>query len=765
VKDDSSTPSPEPKVTTAIERASEGGLSIGVVWQMVRKYWSTALGAALVVSLAATFNTLGQVKIYQAVATIQFDPNPPRPLGQKVENIVDLGSGSFWDNREYYETQYKIIQSMKVSLAVVSELGLNHDGAFLGNLPPGAPAPSADVSEEIAAEVLRGRLKVEPVKDSRLATVKLEDADPQRAQRIVGVLVDTYVQQNLDDSVSSTANVADWLRSQLDHLKVDLESSEMALHEYKEKKNILSVALDDQSNMLREEMKQLNDTLTSVKARRQEVGARREELSKIKPENPTDLPASELLQSEVLATLRTAYEESVRTRDGLIGEGKGKNYPEVKEAEAKAEATKKALLAEVRNIQRALDKDLAVLKRQEAGLSTLFEGAKKQALDLNLLEIEYNRLRRSKDNNEKLYSLVLERTKESDLARVLRVNNIRVLDRPLVPRAPVRPQVTRSIAVGVFLGFVLGVAMAIVRGLLDRSLKTPDEVEKDLGLAFLGLLPEIDGRTGISPSPKRRRGIPVQFPVSELIVHEQPTSGVAEAARTIRTNLMFMAPDKPYRTLLVTSAGPAEGKTTVATCIAIAMAQAGQRVALVDCDLRRPRVHRVFRKTSEYGVTTAMLDDSIDEAVLDTDVPNLWVVPAGPIPPNPAELLHSEKFKVFLERMKKRFDRVILDSPPIVPVTDAAILSTLVDSTVLVVRAFKTTKDLARHAVRALRDIGVTNAGAVLNAVNFNRHEYKNRYYYYRRDEYTQDDAPARTSRRRPAEADDGEGAGTAPPA
>jgi len=741
VTDTTESSKPLPAKPSAVEREADGAFSPLEVLRMVRKYWSTALGVALAVSLAATFNTLGQVKIYQAQTTIQFDPNPPRPLGQKVESIVDLGSGSFWDNREYYETQYKIIQSMKVATAVVVELGLNHDGGFLGNLPPGTPAPVADVSEESAAEVLRGRLRVDPVKDSRLATVKLEDADPQRAQRILGVLADTYVQQNLDDAVVSTATASDWLRSQLDKLKVDLESSEMKLHEYKEDKNILSVALDDQSNMLREEMKQLNDALTQVRTRREEVTARRDELAKIKSDSPTDLPASELLESQVLMALRTSYEEAIRTRDGLLGEGKGKNYPDVKEADARAEAAKKALIAEVRNIQRALDKDVAVLKRQESGLSGLFERAKKQALDLNLLEIEYNRLRRSKDNNEKLYSLVLERTKESDLARVLRVNNIRVLDRPLVPRAPVRPQVTRSIGIGVFLGVLLGVAMALARGLLDRSLKTPDEVEKDLGLPFLGLLPEIE--EGKKPGPygaRRQRGKPIRPTNNELIVHEQPMSGIAEAARTIRTNLLFMDPDKPYRTLLVTSAGPSEGKTTVATCIAIVMAQAGQRVALIDCDLRRPRVHRVFRKSAEVGVTTAMLEESLDDAVLDTDVPNLWVIPAGPIPPNPAELLHSEKFRKFLESVKDRFDRVIIDSPPIVPVTDAAVLSTLVDGTVLVVRAFKTTKELARHAVRALHGIGVNKAGAVLNAVNFSKHEYKHRYYYYRRDGYYEDE-------------------------
>jgi polysaccharide biosynthesis transport protein len=721
-------------------------ISPAVVWQLVRKHWSIALTIAIAVSLAVTFRTLREPKIYEATATVMFDPNPPRPLGQRVETVVDMGAGTIWDNHEYYETQYKIIQSMRVSLAVVSDLGLQHDGGFIANTSPGKPAPVLEVSEEDAAQILRARVKVEPIRDSRLAMIKLEDADPQRAQRVLAALVDKYVEQNLEDALTSTNQATEWLRGRLDGLKSELETSEMALHEYKEDKNILSVSMDDQSNMLREEMKQLNDALTSVRTRREEVAARRGELAKIKAEDPKDLPASELLQNDLLKQLRAGYVDAVRDRDALLGLGKGKNHPEVQSADSKVAAVKTALLSEVRNIQKALDGDLAVLKRQEAGLAGLFQRAQKQALDLNLLEIEYNRLRRSKENNEKLYSIVLERTKESELAKMLRVNNVRVVDRPLLPRGQIRPNVPKSVSVGVLVGLVLGIGAALTRGLLDRSIKTPDDLERDLGVAFLGLLPEIGKGTELAPYHRKRRR--PQTPVTgtpELVVHEQPSSGIAEAARTIRTNLLFMAPDKPYKTLLVTSAGPAEGKTTVASCIAIAMAQAGQRVVLMDCDLRRPRIHRVFGKGSDIGVTTALVDLDIDRVIMDTGVPDLSVIPAGPIPPNPAELLHSERFKKLLAKVSERFDRVIIDSPPVVPVTDAAILSTLVDGTVLVVRAFKTSQELARHALRALADIGANKAGAVLNAVNLSRHEYKySHYYHYRKDGYyAQDDEMA----------------------
>ncbi len=200
---------------------------------------------------------------------------------------------------------------------------------------------------------------------------------------------------------------------------------------------------------------------------------------------------------------------------------------------------------------------------------------------------------------------------------------------------------------------------------------------------------------------------------------------------------MFMAPDRPYKTLLITSSGPTEGKTTVATWIAIAMAQAGQRVLLVDCDLRRPRLHRVFGKSGQIGVSTALMDGELPDAeAMSTEVPNLFILCAGPTPPNPAELLQSDKFKHLLARLTGMFDRVVIDSPPIVPVTDAAILSTQVDGTVFVVRAYSTTKDLARQGLRVLMDVGAHKAGVILNAVNLHRQEYGHYYYSYHRDNY-----------------------------
>jgi capsular exopolysaccharide synthesis family protein len=271
-----------------------------------------------------------------------------------------------------------------------------------------------------------------------------------------------------------------------------------------------------------------------------------------------------------------------------------------------------------------------------------------------------------------------------------------------------------------------------------------------MGLTYLGLLPRIEtaylGTEKPAERRRRRRLGTDQLEAAarpELMVHYAPRSAIAEAARAMRTNILFMSPDVPYRRLLVTSAVPSEGKTTVACSIAIAMAQAGQRVALVDCDLRRPRLHRIFDKGNEEGLTTVLLDpETLDHALTTVDVPGLHLLTSGPIPPNPAELLHSETFGRVLQELEKRFDRVIFDSPPLIPVTDAAVLSTRVDGAVLVVKPFMTRKEVARHAARSLRDVGGRILGAVLNDLDLSGrgsayyYQYQARYYNaYRQEE------------------------------
>lgn len=723
------------ETTSEPGEAGEGNALEAIAWALraIQKHWAIVLAALLVTTGGALAYSKSVAKIYEASTLIEFDPDVIKPLGNKTDPMI--GWSAIWDTKEYYETQYRIIQSDRVLSAVVRDLGLQNDPEFLA-------APSAEpLPLEAAVEALRRKLTVEPAKGSRLVYIKVQHTKPAQARRLSEGVAKAYISHNLEKMVSATGDTVVWLSGQLDHFKHELEQTELALHAFKEKNDLPSSTLEDLSKMIRIEMQEYDSALTRTRLRRQELSARHQELSKISTDNPDQIAASELLANAFLGQLRKEYLEAKRERAELVAAGKGDNHPEVRRADEKIALSKKALVDEIRTIQGAVARDLAVIRHQEAGETALYEESRKKAVELNLKELEFHRLDRLRSQNEKLYSVLLEQLKEADLRRMMNTNNIRLIDTPTEPKSPVSPRVGTNVGVGFLGGLILGIALALLREALDNTLKTPEDVEKRLNVTFLGLLPEIaeDDLDGTPGKRRRRRArrITTELP-PELLVHERPASGIAEAARSLRTNLMFMNPDKPYRRILVTSAAPSEGKTTVAVSIAVSLAQGGQRVCIVDCDLRRPRLHRIFDRAGDIGLMNVVVGEAtIDEAAKPTIVPNLYCLPCGPIPPSSADVVASERFKNILDELGERFDRVVLDSPPVVAVTDSAILSTIVDGVVMVIRAFKTTFGLSKSGLRNLHDVDAPIAGAVLNAVNLDRHEYYyQRYYYYRREGY-----------------------------
>ncbi|HKO95109.1 MAG TPA: GumC family protein, partial [Polyangiaceae bacterium] len=396
-------------------------------WKVLRKRWAWAITIAVLVVAGAAFYTAGQKRIYLASCTIQIDPKPPKPLGQDVQAIVDVGSSAYWANAEYYKTQFQIIQSQAVAEETVRRLGLNRDVAFLRRLgpkdPPPAPGAAESVSVEAAAGIVRRGLSVEPVKESRLVVISYRDPNPERARQLVAAVVSVYMDRNIDVALESTNTAADWLQGQVQNLKQELEGSELALHEYKKSNRLLSVSLDDQSNMLRQEMQQLSAALTAVRVRRSQVAAQAEELSKLDlSTGGTGLPDSELLRDPTLQHLRQTLGEAIAERDSLVGSGKGEMHPLVASASARVKAADQALTKEIQNVRQAAQLELAVVNHEVESLSKLFEEAQQRALEIGGLELDYRRMERSKSNTEKLYSLVIERSKETDLTRMMRFN-------------------------------------------------------------------------------------------------------------------------------------------------------------------------------------------------------------------------------------------------------------------------------------------------------------------------------------------------------
>jgi capsular exopolysaccharide synthesis family protein len=721
----------------------EGGIDLWEYLRIVRRRWLLIVLGVVVVVGATAFFTLRMTKIYRATCSVRIETRAPQVLGDAVENVVEMGTGSFWSNQEYYETQYRVIGSRDVASRVVAEFGLHEDPEFLG-VPEERRGSFEPVTVEAATLVLQGMLTVEPVKDSRLVEIHVDGPDPARCQLLANAVAKAYVDRNLEAMLKSTVEAVDWLSGQLDDASSKLVGSERALLDFKKEHGMLSVSLEDRQNILSAQMGETASKLTEARSRRIEIESRKAAVRNVaRSENPMEIPIDALNNSALIQGLKQKYAE-LSLAHGELSERYGVNHPSIIELEAKMDRIKKDIAREVGNILSAVDAELAAARSTEAGLSRQLEEFKAQAQEVNEKEAAYKTLAREAANHSKVYELLIGRTTEADLSRLLRVNNVEILDPALLPRAPIKPRLSLNLALAFVFGLILGLGIAVVVEFADRTIKTQEDIEA-LGLAFLGIVPAIDStaasgegyggrgggrKRGRSPRPGRRE--PGEVVDHDRFVDRHPKSQVAESLRSIRTNLLFMSAGNRVQRVLVTSPSPQEGKTTVAANLAIVMAQSGSRVLLVDTDMRRPRLHKAFGlERPALGISTMILGESGDEAIVPTGIANLDLLPCGPIPPNPAELLHTAAFQRVVAGLAERYDRLIFDSPPVGVVTDAAILSRIVDGTLLIVRSLHTTRDAARHATGVLRDIDAPVLGAVLNSLDLNNRRYGRTYYHY----------------------------------
>lgn len=706
---------------------------VGVLY----KQWPLIIATIVAVVAAVGFWTLGQKKIYRSEVLLRLSPEAPKVLGKNVDGLQDA-TGIFFFRREFFETEFRVMKSMRVALATVRALGLNADPGFMRAKDPTKFSP---VAAEDAAAVLISRLSVEPVRDSSLAGLRYDDTDPARCQRVLQAVVRVYLDQNLEGANQLSTSASQWLNDQLEHLRTSLEKSEDALNDFRQKHNVLTISFEDRHNLVVSELESISTKMASLRIQRVELASRYRELVKAEQEAADKgfekgFGAKPLLESQLLTQLRTSLAAEKATVDELETT-LADNHPKLAAARAKVAATTKAITAEVENIRSAAEKELKAVDSQLGELGTREGEMKKQAQEMQSLEASWNQLVRSKTNNEKIYGIVLERARETDLTRMMNFNNIRVVDDPLQPKSPVKPNVPVNLGIASIVGLMLGIVLASARTVSDRSLRLPEDIETYLGEACLGILPEISVEGAARP-----RGLPSDAPV-ELTAGLAPISAVAEAARALRTNLMFTSPDRPYNTILTTSAIPEEGKTTVACSLACALAQSGFKVLLIDGDLRRPRLHRVFGVTNDVGVSLAVTGMAeVDDCIHESSVANLFVMPSGPLPPTPAELVQSERFRKLLKDLGTKFDRIVIDSPPAIPVTDAAIMSQLVDGVVVVARARRTQRGATRTALRILHEVNAPIIGVVLNALDARHREYagyRQYHYYY---QYRRDDSP-----------------------
>jgi polysaccharide biosynthesis transport protein len=694
-----------------------------------RRRWMILAVLVAVVGATAVYG-LRQRKVFSASASVIIDYTAPRFLdNQQVQDLTDPGIN--WTSaRDYFETQYKVITSRAVAERVVEKLGLQRDAAFLGlDKLKDENARAAAMAGADAASVLQHKITVKPIKDSRIVMVSAQDFDPERAALLANEVAEAYINESLAVKMALTDKATSWLEQQRGELGARSRDTELGLYEFRRSADMLSNSLEDRTNIVGQELTKVSAELTETKLRIASLRARVDAIKALQKSaaQGDELWADalpEVAESTIIATLKVRY-AAVRTDCADLRERYLDKHPSRIACEEKMASAHQDLVRELQTVVRGAETELLQAVRKQQNLQALQDASKQVAQNVERRRVDHDRLKREVDDDQRRYQLVLTRLRDIELSGLLRTGNVRVLDKARPGYVPVSPNMPRLLSMALMVGLIAGFGLALLLETLDNTVSTQRDIEEHLGLPFLGLVPRIEEDK--APTSQAR----------DLLVHAQPKSSVAECCRAIRTNLLFMSPEKPFRSMLVTSSGPQEGKSTMVMNLGIAMAQSGARVLLVDTDMRRPRLHRAFGVPSERGVSALLVGEGdLDEAIKSTEIPNLFVLPCGPVPPNPAELLHTRAFEELLATLTTRFDRVILDSPPLGAVADAAVLATRVDGTLMVLKAGATRRELARRAVRTLADVQARVFGAILNNINLNDPKYGEYYAEYRRYGY-----------------------------
>jgi succinoglycan biosynthesis transport protein ExoP len=693
-----------------------------------KRRWVVLATTAIIFTLAV-IATLKETPLYQATSKVAIFPETPNFLGFK--NLDDSSPDYQYDVA--LETQAAILRSDALAMEVIKAMRLDEDPRFTSaprhrtgdSVEDASLQPDAEITTGLLGR-FHGGLGIQLIPNSRLVQISYIDPDPKLATEIVNTLVRTFTEQNFKTKYEAATQTSDWLNTEIDDLRLKVQTSEEKLVRYQKDHSILGV--DEKQNIVTAKLDELNRELAAAEMDR----IQKESTYKLATSADPSVFAKPSREGEIsmMAKLRDKQAELGTQRAQLTTQF-GAAYPKVVEIDNQLKQIDKEIVTEKARLQEQIRNEYLAALQRETLLITAFNGQKQEANKLNESAIEYSVLKRDAEANRQLYQDLLQRLKEAGVSAGLRSSNIRVVDVARKPTGPIKPNVPRNIQFGLLLGLACGVGLAFVLESLDNSIRTIEEVSSISTLPALGTIPlQISGNGSLR---KRLKPATIQLQTSEspaLITYARPRSEAAEAYRSLRTSILLSSYGAPPKVILVTSAVPQEGKTTISANSAMVLAQRGGRVLLVDADLRRPGIDRMFGFRSRGGLSTLISggDKFEDVAVPFADVPNLTILPAGPIPPQPAELLGSTVMKEYIARWRNEFDHVVIDSPPCLSVTDAVVLSPEADRVILVARSGRTTKIVLRRACDLLMQVNARVMGIVLNALNTRSTE---GYYYY----------------------------------
>jgi len=686
-------------------------------WDVIlRRRWTvlTCFAIVLVAMMTATFLT---TKIYRATLTLQIDQQESKVM---AVGSVSPNDTSYYDSQNFYQTQYELLKSDALAQRVIEQLNLvapsqtakksrswldifNKDGDKEDDATP-------EEAETGLMTGLPGALTVVPVRNSQLVRVHFDSPDPQMAARIANEISVAFIKLNLERRMEATSYARTFLQERLAQIKVKLEDSEKELNAFMRKEGIVKPDDKQQSPD-----SQVLGEFTTALAKAQGDRIRAEALyQQAKAGDTATLHAvvdSKLIQEYKtrLSKLEGDYQEGLKTYKP--------GYPKMQQLDSQIKELQARINQESKGALGGLKANYEAALAQEHQIAAKLKESKQTVLGSQDSSFQYNLFKREVDTNRQLYDSLLQRYKEIGVAGGVGINNITVVDKAKVPKFPIKPNLMLNLIIAIALGLGAGIGLALLLEHLDDTIKLPEDMEKRLGLAVLGIIPATKAADN-----------------SELALAENadPRSPFAEAYRSLRTTLQFSTPEGMPKVLLVTSTSVGEGKSTTALSLATHITQTGKSVLLIDCDLRKASLHKKLGVGNDSGLTNYLAGDAQPVSITrGCQIPHLFLIPSGPLPPNPAELLGSAKMVALLNLAAEKFDQIIIDGPPVLGLADAPILGSLAEATILVAECGVTSRQFALGAVKRLRSTRTRLVGGVLTKVDTRNRSYGYHGYYY----------------------------------
>jgi capsular exopolysaccharide synthesis family protein len=694
------------------------GLSLSDIGRILLKWKWLILAFLLVGILVGYAYSKTRIPLYQGTATIDLNPS------QTNMGLSDLIQESLSSEDVRLPTEVARMQSNLVVFYTIKELALQHRGPFpdaFDHMPPDAGVeafPPAQLQGMIGS--VRGMLKIAAVSGTDIVAITYYDPRPQVAKDVPNMIIEVYLKRNLEDHMEGTGRVVRWLASEMEGLKQQANEAQQRLGAYQKEHNLIDVGSGGgQADNLELDRLRLNNT--------QVAGAQadrivREAKLRLAELNDPDLVAS-VAPSSTLMSLRSELLTLTAQHDQLTTKY-GENYPRVRELHNQIEGVQHQVDTEMHNVQQRIREEYNTSTHTLNLMQRQLDEQMQDAYKLNEGAAQYALLRQDAESSRQLYDQLQLKLKESNLAAGLNTASVSVIDEALLPLGPVSPDVHTNVVIAAALGLLVGVLGAFIFDSLDDTLRTTDDVELFSGLLSIGAIPHFQAATraarpedmGEEPGERRR-----------LISITAPASPTAEAYRALRSSILLSAIDNPLRTLVITSAFMSEGKSTLSANIAVMLAQRGEQVLLVDADLRRSTLHLLFGLRRPAQGLTNLLSRQTDESVIlhpVSQVPTLAYLPAGAVPPNPAELLASHRMAEMMRQWSEQYDRVIIDTAPILAVSDSLAPAARADSVLLVVRAGVTRKKALLRTRELLRRVNAHLLGAVVNDIDMRKDSY-----------------------------------------